>query len=267
MIFLLLGLMLASVSADGRELAAYRVDVEKFLRKARITETRDIGEGVSKPLKVYLERDGREMKAIFKDVDTFMKGDARHGGETVDQYIDSYKSEIAAYELDKLIGYGQLPVIVERRVKKREGFKKNGRGSLRVWVDDVKPRYGPGQRLEPDERLERWVHAFWLFDYLIYNVDRGTHNVMLANDWSPVNIDNSMCFNTFVKPIRPLYRFPREIVVRLRALEPKDLKKAMKKYLNKKQIAALQERIDHVLESVDHRISVEGEDAVLFSLD
>ena len=260
MIFLLLGLMLGGVSADLSELAAHRLDVEIFLRKARITETKDIGEGVSKPLKVYLERGGREMKAIFKDVNTFMKVDARHGGETADQYIDSYKSEIAAYELDKLIGYGQLPVTVERRVNGK-------RGSLRVWVDDVKPRYGPGQRLEPDERIERWVHAFWLFDYLIYNVDRGTHNVMLANDWSPVNIDNSMTFNTFVKPIRPLYRFPREIVVRLRALKPRDLKKAMRKYVNKKQIAALQKRIDYVLESVDHRISLEGEDAVLFSLD
>lgn len=259
MIFLLLGLMLGSASADPSELAAHRMDVEKFLRKARITKTKDIGQGVSKPLKVYLVRDGREMKAIFKDVNTFMQVDTRHGAETVDQYIDSYKSEIAAYELDKLIGYGQLPVIVERRINGK-------RGSLRVWVDDVKPRYGPGQRLEPDERLDRWVHAFWLFDYLVYNVDRGTHNVMLANDWSPVNIDNSMTFNTFVKPIRPLYRFPRQIVSRLRTLSRKDLRKALKKYLNKKQIAALQQRIDYVLESVDHRIDIEGEEAVLFSL-
>ena len=259
MIFLLLGLMLGSAFADRSELAAQRLDVENFLRRAHITETKDIGEGVSKPLKVYLERDGREMTAIFKDVNTFMKGEARHGSETADQYIDSYKSEIAAYELDKLIGYGQLPVIVERRVNGK-------RGSLRVWVDDVKPRYGPGQRLESDERLERWVHAFWLFDYLIYNVDRGTHNVMLANDWSPVNIDNSMSFNTYVKPIRPLYRFPREIIARLRVVERKDLRKALRRYLKKKQIAALQQRIDYVLKSVDHRIDVEGEEIVLFSL-
>ena len=42
MIFLLLGLMLGSASADPSELAAHRLDVEKFLQKARITETREL---------------------------------------------------------------------------------------------------------------------------------------------------------------------------------------------------------------------------------
>jgi hypothetical protein len=242
----------------GADIDTHRTDLENLLKKGRIVATKDVGSGVTKPLKVTLSSGDREIKAIFKSVDTRMKTQARHGAESADYYIDSYKSELAAYALDKLIGLNQLPAIVERRVKGKKG-------SLRVWIDDVKPRYGTGLPFPKDERAAELMHAFWLFDYLVYNVDRGTHNVMLASDWSPVNIDNSMTFNTYVSPIRPLYRFPKKIVARLRTLDDKQIKRALGRSLNRKQRAALTVRITTVLEAADGLVASDGEDAVYYT--
>lgn len=257
MIRIVIAIALTVGFTTAQQTNAERQALEVFLRKGKIVETEDIGQGVTKPLKVRLEMDGKRIKAIFKSVDTNMKVEAKHGQESAARYIDSYKSELAAYELDKLIGLGQLPPIVERRVNGKKG-------SLRLWIDDVKPRYGEGQVLPTDERLEKWMHTFWLFDYLAYNIDRGSHNVMLASDWSPVNIDNSMTFNTYVKPIRPLYRFPRDIITNLRNLDDKLLKKAMRPYLKRDQLDALRSRIDTVLKAVESRVAAEGHEVVLF---
>ncbi len=236
-----------------------RADKETFLKKAKIVRTKEVGAGISKPLKVYLERDGVELNAIYKNIDTFMEADVRHGAEAADQHIDSYKAEIAAYELDKLLELNILPAIVERKVNGK-------RGSLREWVEDVLPRYGHGQTPPDGSVLRDWLHTVWMFDYLIYNIDRGTHNIMIATDWSPVVIDNSMCFNTFEKPIRPLYRFPREPIAALRTLEKKKLHRALRKYLKSYQTDALWARVQNLLKMVDERIATYGEDEVMFPL-
>ena len=236
-----------------------RAEKETFLKKSRVISMEEVGEGVSNPWKVKLERDGVQMKAIYKSIDMRMEMTFPHGSETADEYVDSYKSEIAAYELDKLIGIDILPVIVERKVKGKKG-------SLREWVEDVMPRYGHGNRPPSVNRLSDWLHTVWLFDYLIYNTDRGTHNIMIATDWSPVVIDNSIAFNTFQKPIRTLYRFPREVVDRLRTLEKKPVDRALRRYLKRHQIDALWNRIQNVLQTVDRRKEQFGESEVYFSL-
>ncbi len=256
---LLVPMVVVPVSAQEGAVEMSRAEKETFLKKSRVVSMEEVGEGVSNPWKVKLERDGVQMKAIYKNIDMRMETAFSHGSETADEYMDSYKSEIAAYELDKLIGIEILPVIVERKVKGKKG-------SLREWVEDVMPRYGHGNRPPLDNRLSDWLHTVWLFDYLIYNTDRGTHNIMIATDWSPVVIDNSIAFNTFQKPIRILYRFPREVVDRLRTLEKKSVDRALRRYLKRHQIDALWNRMQNVLKTVDHRKEQFGEQEVYFSL-
>ncbi len=232
---------------------------EAFLKKARVVSMKDVGEGVTHPMKAVLEDGTTRMKAIFKTVDTRIKMPTRFGGETVEEYIDSYKYEIAAYELDKLLGLNMLPVIVERKIEGK-------RGSLREWIEAVIPHYGHGQPPPDVDRVQDEIHATWLFDYLIYNVDRHTHNVMFAPGWSPVLIDHSMVFTTFEKPFRPMYRFPREVIDQLRALDEKTVKKALGRYLKRHQIKALMRRREIALKTVDQAVAEQGETAVFFSL-
>ena len=49
-----------------------------------------------------------------------------------DGYFESYKSEVAAYELDKLLSLNMVPPVVERRVN-------NDLGAAIMWVDGVDP--------------------------------------------------------------------------------------------------------------------------------
>lgn len=236
-----------------------RPEKEKYLKKAKVISVKDVGEGATKPLKVKLERDGVQMKTIFKSVDLYMKSATRFGSETVDEYRDSYKHEIAAYELDKLLGQGMLPVVVERRIKGK-------RGALREWIDDVMPHYGHGNSPPDMDRERNRIQMMWLFDYLIYNVDRRIHNLMIGSNWKPVLIDHSMAFTTFEKPFRPLYRFPREVISRLRTLDQEQLRKALGRYLKPNQIKAVLRRSRAVVVMADREVAEKGEAEVFFSL-
>ncbi len=236
-----------------------RAQREAWLRRSRVVAVKDVGEGATKPQKVTLDDGRRRGKAIFKTVDLRMKTETRFGSQTVPEFVDSYRCEIAAYELDKLLGMGMLPVTVERVIHRK-------RGSLREWVQEVIPHYGHDEPMPDMARVERELHTVWLFDYLIYNQDRRVHNLMLGPGWSPVLIDHSMTFNTFTRPFRPPRRFPREVVDRLRKLDRRAVRKALGRYLRRRQIDALMARRDTVLKEVDRQIAEQGEAAVLFLL-
>ena len=232
---------------------------ERFLSRASVVSIKEVGEGATKPLKVELEDGTVRMKAIFKTVDLRMKMETRFGSETAKEFIDSYKYEIAAYELDKLLGLEMLPVIVERKIEGK-------RGSIREWVADVIPHYGHNEPPPDMDRVEMEMHTVWLFDYLIYNTDRRVHNLMLGPGWSPVLIDHSMTFTTFTKPFRPMRRFPREIIERLRQLDKRAVKKGLGSYLRGNQIDAFMRRREIVLQMVEQQVAERGESEVMFAL-
>lgn len=83
-------------------------------------------------------------------------------------------------------------------------------------MEDVLPRYGHGKLPPTGPELKNWLHTVWMFDYLIYNIDWEMHNIRPSSDWSPIVIDNSMSFNTYEEPIRPLCRFSQEPIDSLR---------------------------------------------------
>src|SRR5437773_1684417 len=77
---------------------------EAFLRAARVTEIQPIGTGITHPEKATLTDGQRTLHGVFKTIDQSRPGitEFDHGRPEVD-FRDSYKFEIAAYELDKLL--------------------------------------------------------------------------------------------------------------------------------------------------------------------
>jgi hypothetical protein len=237
---------------------ANRDQTEHLLRTGRIVSIADIGQGVTESQRVELEGGGRRLRAIFKTVDHSAELEFRFGTETAPAYRDSYKHEIAGYELDKLLGVGLVPAAVERKIDGR-------RGSLQVWAERVLQIFVHRQP-PPDRRYaDDQVHTVRLFDYLIFNVDRHFRNLLFGEDWRPILIDQSLAFQQFIKPPRPLHRFPRGPIEKLERLDRRQLNEALGRYLEKDQLQALEERRRVVLELVAAAISERGREEALFA--
>jgi hypothetical protein len=210
-----------------------REEIETFLRKAKITEREEVGTGVTKPERVTLERDGVVRHACFKKIDA--------------KQHDSWRAEIAAYELDKLLGLGMVPPTVERTIGGRKG-------SLQLWVGGTTMEAYEGDL--PD--IEGWrdqVSLMWLFDDLIANCDRHLNNGIVSPNQRLILIDNSRTFRNDEHLRNDLNRrgtgtharywgveyddgreqyptrYPPWLVERLRSVSDKEIKKAIKRYV------------------------------------
>src|SRR5512136_2082997 len=116
MIFLSLGL--PALGQFTAEEGAERAKWEAFLSEAPIVKSERIGEGVTSPWKLFLEKDGVARAGAWKNVNKKLsKG-----------VLDSWKYEIAAYRMDKLIGLDMVPTAVEKAFRGKPG-------SLVLWID------------------------------------------------------------------------------------------------------------------------------------
>ena len=98
------------------EIASAKTFWEEFLRKAKVTKSENIGEGITKPKRLYLKRGDTEASAAWKSP----------AGLGAEKY-DRWQWEIAAYRLDKMLGLNMVPPTVERRFRGRKG-------SCQFWV-------------------------------------------------------------------------------------------------------------------------------------
>ena len=105
--------LLVFVLAIGQQAALEPVEIEEFLRTAEVIEHEDIGVGVTRPMKLVLSDGQTTLAASWKTVDERRRGIVRLAdGTTERNFRDSYAFEVAAYELDKLIGTNLVPVTV-----------------------------------------------------------------------------------------------------------------------------------------------------------
>jgi hypothetical protein len=248
---------------------AGRDGIERFLLTAEILRTEPIGEGVTKPTKVYLGKDGIEGKAVWKNPSGMQFG-----------FWEGWQYEIAAYRMDKLIGLNMIPPTVERALNGKKG-------SLQYWVEskcsllDLQERgiLIPESALESTDRMKYLTRAF---DSLIANEDRTQQNVRYTEDWRTILIDHSRSFRSgreFTEKLlfgphgirknvegRPfLYRqLPHAFVDSLKTMTFENVKEAVGTCLTDKEIRSLLARRDLLLEDIAEMIKAQGEDKVLY---
>ena len=241
-------------------------EIERFLATARVTAMEDIGVGITRPERATLELDGVTHLAAFKDVDDPLEpgGTQMADGSIIASLQDSYRLEVAAYVVDRIIGLGMVPATIERRIRGHTG-------SLAWWVESKMTEAGRiNQGIAPPdpEAWNREVLKLRLFDQLIYNIDRNLDNLLITEDFEIRLIDHSRSFQSFAELRNPerLTMFSRSLLKGLERLELEELRERLGEpnYLLDGQIRALLARRNLILELARQRVAEFGEEAVLY---
>ncbi len=237
---------------------------EQFLRSAEVIQSKRIGIGVTGSLRATLS-DGK----ITHDahIQTVNVRKRKHESAAGVEYAfrDSYKFNIAAYKLDRLIGLDMVPVSVERKFKGTPA-------AFTWWVDDVmmmeKDRYQK-KIAPPKEQTTKWAHQLYalrVFHQLVANSDPNLGNMLITNNWDVRLIDFTRGFRRPKKPRAPknITRCPRAIHQALGNLSHETVTAELGSYLEKAEIEGLVGRCKRIREILDRKISASSEAAILF---
>jgi hypothetical protein len=256
-------LLLCGPTAADAQGTLTKEQMAHFLATARIVSAKEIGKGVTKPMRLTLSDGTLTHDAAFSSVDEQVGIMRFKTGRTELDFVDSYKYTVAAYRVAELLGVDDmLPVTVEREWKKQ-------RGSVTWWLDvkwDEAERRK--QNLRPPDQ-EAWSRQLWrmrVFTQLIADTDRNLGNILIGEDWKLWLVDFTRAFrrNTKVTSSRDLTKCDRELLARLRLLTKEELEAATRGYLGGTEIEPLLARRDAIVAVFDKLVAARGEASVLY---
>lgn len=238
-------------------------EMESFLKTAKIVDRKKLDTGTTGASRITLSDDKLTHDAQFQSIDVFKPTFRGTEGTVEKNFRDSYKFNIAAYRLGKLLGIDTIPMSVERDVDGKLG-------SMTWWVDNV--------WITEVERRDRGIKPpasqFWVdelniirvFDQLIYNTDRNQGNLLITPEWKIWMIDHTRAFRTHValQKKNPLPgRVDHKLLRALRELNATQLNRALSGYLRPEEMSAILGRRDLIVTHFDQEIKQKGEDSVL----
>jgi hypothetical protein len=151
-------------------------------------------------------------------------------------FHERYKTEIAAYELDKLLKLDMVPPSVERQI--------NGNtGAAQQWVEGVLPvradelPEGPN-RAEWENQLARMT----MYDNLIGNRDRSLGNMIRDVKWNLILLDHSRAFGAGADLPQKMTRIDSGFWKRIEGLTQKQLDAALRKWIDESATRAILDR-------------------------
>ena len=268
MVFAALALAVAyPVLASDREqaFADWRENpepAEMFLRSAPIVDSERIPVGISRPWRIVLRQGETEARASFKSIDIYEQKMEFEDGRVEFGFRDSYKSELAAYRLDRLLGLGIVPPTVAREFKEEPG-------AVRLWIEGAMSETERSSKKiqAPDQAVwDRQVADVRVFFNLTFNTDyNNISNLLVDTEFRIVPIDHSRAFRTKKSLVaeQMMMRFSSNLLEKLEALDFESLTDALGDLLSKGQIKALLKRRDLILVRADKLIELKGEEMVL----
>lgn len=242
------------LDADGKALPLdSEEEVLDFLRTAKIVSKEKLGEGTNKAKrKILLEKDGLRCNAVlrtgYKVIDSGESG-----------FVDSYLSEVAAYELSRLLGFDNVPAVVRRKG-----------GSIQIWIENartVRSILKEDELPYSNEWVEQQRQVMTVFDNLIANTDRNPGNILIDENNKVWFIDHTRSFagQHELRDPEAITGFDRDIWQELQSLSDKAIKEAVGPYA-RGYLPELLERRELLVEEISRRIAAEGADNFLFTL-
>ncbi|MBE9537665.1 MAG: metallophosphoesterase [Proteobacteria bacterium] len=225
------------------------VELEELMRTAPIVNIEKLDTGITNPKRVTQAENGVTNDAVFKYEDT------NPGIQSRKQYIprrykdsDRYVYDVAAYKLDRMLGWEMVPTAVIAEVEGDEG-------ALSDWVENA---INERDRLEKNVPFEGYCkqqeqyRLRFIFDILIHNDDRNLTNILWTkDDFMMKFIDHSLAFRVAKK--RPkqykkvLLQVSDLLEARLKSLTKENLTRELSAYLHPRQIEGILARRDLIL--------------------
>jgi hypothetical protein len=253
-IFVALGPATLIRSQPGDEEVGRMEALEKVLREAKIgkIEKEKLG-GRTGPWLITLENGAVKQRAVFRHVDR------RRPLQTP----DSYKYDIAAYELTKLLGIELIPPVVEREIEDRKG-------SLQVFLEDcIREKDRKRKKLEPpnSKAFSNALEETKVFENLTYDECQDTDDLYVhRDDWRVCRVDFSEAFAPIPEllPGCGITVCSRKLYEGLLKLDEETVKSTLGSYLDYQEIGALLIRKGLIVDKIKTLIGEKGEEAVLF---
>ncbi len=225
-------------------------ELEDFLLTGEIIDRKNIGAGITRPLKIKLKKGDKTINAVFKTEDSHPRMQSRNNlySRSAFQESDRYIYDVAAYRLDRMIDLQMVPVAVSRKIDGKEGV-------VQYWVENSINERDREQSNINFESYCRKNEQYWLrfiFDVLIYNEDRNLTNILWTKeDFMMVFIDHSRAFRTTKRRPRQYRDVPLNLSDlfrrKLEDLNRENLTESLSPYLHPLQITAILERRDLIL--------------------
>lgn len=240
--------------------------IEEYLRVATVVSVSKIPVGVSRPKKVLLTDKSISLNAVFKFIEEERKN-VRDPTATGDAKLylswrDSFVYDVAAYNLDRLLGLDRMPPIVLRTIK-------GSKGSLQIWLEGtITEKARREKAIAPPEiaRFNQQRSTMQLFDNLVANRDANLGNTLIDGSWRLWFIDCSRCFNRSKELLFPemITHCDREVWRALKQLDRNSAGKVLSSFLTSAEIDAIFARRDKLVDLIQARIDEWGEELVLF---
>jgi hypothetical protein len=222
----------------------HEAEYEELLRNAKVARVEELQIGVTHPRCAFLEPGLPFSRMAWK---TLKPGTYRG-------FYESYRSEIAAYELDKLIGLGMIPPSVERHIKAEVG-------AAILWVENVRNWEVKHPVRGPDDRAwaRQWVRLK-MFDQLSGNIDRNQGNLLYDSEYHVILIDHSRAFRDVVDLSQyQKYAFvDPDLWERMQALTMETMQPTIGKWVSKGMLYAVLERRDRMKKEIDKLLAARG---------
>jgi hypothetical protein len=179
-------------------------------------------------------------------------------------FKDTWKFNVAAYELAKLLNFSMVPPSVERVVG-------NKQAAVTWWIDDAMmyADYLKKKLHAPDlGNFNDQMYAVRVFNQLIYNTDANLTNLLITQDWNVWMIDHTRAFRTYKKleNAKNLVKCDRTVLANMRQLTKPMLKEKLGNWLAGPEIDGILARRDLIVQFFDSEIRAKGESEVLFDL-
>jgi hypothetical protein len=250
-------------SAQGLSVA----EIRTFLKEAKVLRTRGTPKGVTAPKRLTLSDGNIEHDAVFQAIDDRKLVEQLGGGgrqQTTElNFVDSYKYNIAAYELAVLLGLDHMmPVYVERRWNGQLGSISWFVPTLMDESERIKKKIQPPSPADWNNQMYRMR----VFSALLRDTDRNLTNVLITHQWKVMMIDFTRAFRLQdeLVHLKDLQKIDRQLFAKLESLSAAEFKAAVKDFLTRNELEAVMKRRDLLVAHFKKQIAAFGEARVLY---